>query len=48
MEITEKLIERFLNGYCTPSEADAVGKFFKKNPENFTEIFDQRLGGSGS
>lgn len=33
MEINEKLIERFLNGYSTPAEADAVGRFFRKNPE---------------
>ena len=33
MEITEKMIERFLNGYCTQAEADTVGRFFESNPE---------------
>jgi transmembrane sensor len=41
MEITEKLIERFLNGYCTPAEASAVGRFFRKNPEILQKYLDR-------
>jgi transmembrane sensor len=33
MEITEKIIERFFSGDCSPAEAEAVKLFLESNPE---------------
>jgi transmembrane sensor len=33
MEMTDEMIERYLNGYCTVAESEAADSFFKKNPE---------------
>ena len=33
MQITEKLVEKFMGGHCTKAEADFVFRYFRKNPE---------------
>jgi ferric-dicitrate binding protein FerR (iron transport regulator) len=33
MQITEALIQKFLNGHCTPAEADFVSRYFRDDPE---------------
>ena len=33
MEITDNLIQRYLNGYCTAAESDALNRYFKQHPE---------------